>query len=320
MGTYVAKLQIGNDISNQAAFADILYGTCTTSASAAIKDVTFDYVDRVLQGLQIRVKFIYGNTATSGVKLRFPEGSSIVSLDVFGDCVCDAGGIVSFTYDNDGTDIYWRVTSGGISSVIKNYVTNTTTETIGSITGDMVFKGTIGTSPATIQTLPATGYKAGWTYKVATAGTYAGLDCEIGDVIIAINDGPTTDNGVIAADWTIVQNNIDGAIFKDDNAFTNTHVIIADGTNGKVKDSGFTLGKSVPADAIFTDTNTAYEYTLVTNSQAAFTSCSVLGDNDSGTILASIDAGVLKLEKGIMFGTTTYSLSANAVAGPSLTT
>ena len=38
---------------------------------------------------------------------------------------------------------------------------------------------------------------------------------------------------------------------------TNAHVVVFDGTTGKViKDSGFTIGKSVPSNAVFTDTNT----------------------------------------------------------------
>ncbi len=75
----------------------------------------------------------------------------------------------------------------------------------------MVFKGTIGTG-GTVTTLPTNGYQAGWTYKVITAGTYAGNPCEVGDLIIAINVGPATGYTVINTDWTVVQTNIDGSV------------------------------------------------------------------------------------------------------------
>ena len=57
----------------------------------------------------------------------------------------------------------------------------------------MVFKGTIGSSGATTTALPATHYQ-GWSYKVITAGTYAGQTCGIGDMIICITDGTTAND------------------------------------------------------------------------------------------------------------------------------
>lgn len=66
----------------------------------------------------------------------------------------------------------------------------------------MRFKGTIGTG-GDITSLPTSGVKVGDTYRVITAGTYAGQTCEIGDLIIATATTPT---------WTVAQTNIDGAI------------------------------------------------------------------------------------------------------------
>lgn len=112
----------------------------------------------------------------------------------------------------------------------------------------MTFKGTIGTG-GTVTALPAT-HKVGDTYKVSTAGTYAGAKCEIGDVIICVKDGSSD----TASDWTIVQSNIDGAVTGPTSS-TDAHVAVFNGATGKIiKDSGFTIAKSVPSDAIFTDT------------------------------------------------------------------
>lgn len=115
----------------------------------------------------------------------------------------------------------------------------------------MIFKGTIGTD-GTITALPAT-HSTGWTYKVITAGTYAGAKCEPGDMIVCLKDG-TADN---SADWTVIQANIDGAVTGPASSVAN-HVVVFDGTTGKViKDSGFTIGASVPSNAKFTDTTYA---------------------------------------------------------------
>lgn len=75
----------------------------------------------------------------------------------------------------------------------------------------MLFKGTIGTG-GTVTALPTSGYKKGWTYRVITKGTYATHNCEIGDLIIAIEDGPETQQSARGTDWTVAQTNIDGAV------------------------------------------------------------------------------------------------------------
>ena len=113
----------------------------------------------------------------------------------------------------------------------------------------MIFKGSIGSSGATVTSLPTTHYQ-GWTYKVATAGTYAGQACEIGDTIICITDGTSAND----AHWTVIQANIDGAVTGPASS-TGDHVATFNGTSGKIiKDSGYTIAKSVPSNAVFTDT------------------------------------------------------------------
>ena len=112
----------------------------------------------------------------------------------------------------------------------------------------MIFKGTIG-SNGTITQLPAT-HNAGWTYKVISNGSLAGEACEIGDMIVCIKDGTVA----TADDWTVIQTNIDGIITGPSSSTIN-HIATFAGTTGKtIKDSGFTIGTSVPANAKFTDT------------------------------------------------------------------
>ena len=112
----------------------------------------------------------------------------------------------------------------------------------------VVFKGSLTST----STLPTVSYKAGWQYVVQEAGVYAGNTCEAGDFVICIKDyasGSASD-----ADWAVVQVNIVGAVTGPSSAVT-AHVAVFDGTSGKIiRDSGFTIAKSVPASAVFTDT------------------------------------------------------------------
>jgi hypothetical protein len=116
----------------------------------------------------------------------------------------------------------------------------------------MLFKGTLGTG-GTITALPSTTAQVGWTYKVITAGTYGGQVCEVGDLIICLTAGSSSTE----ATWTVSQGNIDGAVTGPSEA-VEAHVAVFNGATGKIiKDSGFTIGTSVPSGAKFTDTTYA---------------------------------------------------------------
>lgn len=87
--------------------------------------------------------------------------------------------------------------------------------------------------------LPATGYEVGQTFRVAEAGTYAGVECETGDLIIVIKD---YEEGTASnSDFLVVQANVDGAVTGPD-ASTDANIVVFDGTTGrKIKDSSVTI-------------------------------------------------------------------------------
>lgn len=168
----------------------------------------------------------------------------------------------TLTLNGDPTD--------NLHAATKQYVDNILT-----INDALVFKGILGTDTGMISSLPPnaidSSYKQGWTYKVGTAGTYAGQDCEIGDTIYCIADGTTANN----ANWTIIQTNIDGTVIGPSESAGG--VAVFTGTTGKaIKDSGFTIATSVPENAVFTDTNTkvtsaANHYTPSTDANSELT-------------------------------------------------
>lgn len=87
--------------------------------------------------------------------------------------------------------------------------------------------------------LPVTDYKVGQTFRVAEAGTYAGVECEAGDLIIVIKDYAA--DGASNSDFLVVQANVDGAVTGPD-ASTDANIVVFDGTTGrKIKDSTVTI-------------------------------------------------------------------------------
>ena len=87
--------------------------------------------------------------------------------------------------------------------------------------------------------LPATDYKVGQTFRVAEAGTYAGQECETGDLIIVIKDYEA--DSASNTDFLVVQANVDGAVTGPD-ASTDANIVVFDGTTGrKIADSTVTI-------------------------------------------------------------------------------
>ncbi len=117
-----------------------------------------------------------------------------------------------------------------------------------AIDGGIRFMGVVTTSDG----LPTVGYKAGWQYAVKEAGTYAGQECEVNDLILCIKNyasGSASDS-----DWVVSQTNIVGAVTGPATSVAG-NIPVFDGTSGKIlKDSGLRVEKSVPANAQFTDT------------------------------------------------------------------
>ena len=80
----------------------------------------------------------------------------------------------------------------------------------------MRFKGTIGLKSLNNYTIngsdaefPSKTAAVGDTYRVVSAGQYAGVQCEVGDLLICIKADPTGETTA----WTVAQTNINGQIY-----------------------------------------------------------------------------------------------------------
>ena len=150
--------------------------------------------------------------------------------------------------------------------------------------GGVIFKGTIGTG-GTVAELPSP-HSTGWMYKVVASGVYAGQSCEIGDMIICLYDGEISSD----TDWVVVQGNTDRVVTNVDGATAGHIAVFSDASGLNVEDSGYTIAKNVPSDAIFTDTTYSFEIDNGT--------LKIIASNDNntdlplpkGTLIAVVDA------------------------------
>lgn len=184
----------------------------------------------------------------------------------------------------------------------------------------MIYKGTLD-GAATSQNSGAGGLTPaadrGHTYKVATAGYINGEPVEVGDMLICVTDSTaasTSSNfSTIKANWNIIQNNIDGVVFRGATAFTSGNVVIADGTSGKVKTSSYTIGKSVPSNAVFTDTN--YYHTTGSWNGLTYTATA---NGGAGALAFTIPTGTSSTQVAI--GNHTHSYAGSSSVGGAATT
>lgn len=124
----------------------------------------------------------------------------------------------------------------------------------------MIYKGVVNAN----SDLPATHYQ-GWTYKVATAGTYVGIACEIGDMIICNTDGTSANN----AHWNVIQTNIDGAVTSSSTDPVDNAIARFDGTTGRIiQKSGITIDDN--SNLIISHTTNATMTAASTNPQIIF--------------------------------------------------
>ena len=126
----------------------------------------------------------------------------------------------------------------------------------------MRFKGTIGLKSLNNYTIngedaefPSKTAAVGDTYRVVSPGLYAGIQCEVGDLLICIQADPTGTNTA----WTVAQTNINGQIYHTINGVqkgfysndTDTFSIFAPTTAGAL--GQVLTSKGGNSDPIWTD-------------------------------------------------------------------
>ena len=206
------------------------------------------------------------------------------------------------TFNNDVTVNSSYIISQAKAPTEKNHLVNKTyADNLLTVNDALLYKGTVNSSLTTEDTvnglykdLPAT-HKQGWTFKVAYAGTYAGVNCEIGDTIYCITDGTAANN----AHWTVVQTNIDGAVVGPSSS-TDNAIARFNSTTGKIiQNSGVTIDDSnnltVPGTTALKNTLNSYTANNVAlnlrpDNSSYYTTLSYQTDGNEAAVFATKSA------------------------------
>lgn len=157
----------------------------------------------------------------------------------------DASNTKVWTTDGNFTDISGIASSeavatiqaklAGIDDTVKGYVDSQ----VGGLTQALVFQGSVSQG----SDLPENP-KVGDTYVISAIGEYAGETCEVGDTIICT----VAKDGGTAAQWLVVQKNIDGAVTRGDDKSWDGKLLVGAAGNQVSSITG-TEGQIIQADA-----------------------------------------------------------------------
>ena len=139
-----------------------------------------------------------GTLILNGEGLRQSTGGSNTKVWTTDGGTVDISGLPS-----EGAVAAIQAKLAGIDDTVKGYVDSQ----VGGLAQALVFRGSVSQG----SDLPENP-KVGDTYVISAIGEYAGETCEVGDTIICT----VAKNGEIAAQWLVVQKNINGALTKGD--------------------------------------------------------------------------------------------------------
>ena len=123
----------------------------------------------------------------------------------------------------------------GIDDTVKGYVDSQ----VGGLAQALVFKGSVSQE----SDLPENP-KIGDTYVISAIGEYAGETCEVGDTIICT----VAKSGEAAAQWLVVQKNIDGVVTRGDEKSWDGKLLVGAAFNQVSSITG-SEGQLIKADA-----------------------------------------------------------------------
>ena len=171
-----------------------------------------------------------GTIILNGEGLRQSTGGSNTEVWTTDGGTTDISGIAS----NDAVAAI-QAKLAGIDDTVKGYVDSQ----VGSLAQALVFKGSVSQG----SDLPENP-KVGDTYVISAIGEYAGETCEVGDTIICT----VAKTSEAAAQWLVVQKNINGAVTKGDAQTWKGKLLVGDDGNSISVLKG-SRGQIIEADA-----------------------------------------------------------------------
>ena len=171
-----------------------------------------------------------GTLILNGEGLRQSTGGSNTEVWTTDGGTVDISGLPS-----EGAVAAIQAKLAGIDDTVKSYVDSQ----VGGLTQALVFQGSVSQE----SDLPENP-KVGDTYVISAIGEYAGETCEVGDTIICT----VAKSDETAAQWLVVQKNIDGAVTRGDEKSWDGKLLIGAAGN-QVSSIDGTEGQIIQADA-----------------------------------------------------------------------
>lgn len=171
-----------------------------------------------------------GTLILNGEGLRKITGGSNTTVWTTDGGTVDISGLPS-----EGAIAAIQAKLAGIDDTVKGYVDSQ----VGGLAQALVFKGSVSQE----SDLPENP-KVGDTYVISATGKYAGETCEVGDTIICT----VAKSGETAAQWLVVQKNIDGALTRGDDKSWDGRLLVGAPSNRVCSITG-TEGQIIQADA-----------------------------------------------------------------------
>ena len=171
-----------------------------------------------------------GTVILNGEGLRQSTGGSNTTVWTTDGGTVDISGLPS-----EGAVAAIQAKLAGIDDTVKGYVDSQ----VGGLAQALVFKGSVSQG----SDLPENP-KIGDTYVISAIGEYAGETCEVGDTIICT----VAKSGETAAQWLVVQKNIDGALTRGDDKSWDGKLLVGAPFNRVCSITG-TEGQIIQADA-----------------------------------------------------------------------
>lgn len=171
-----------------------------------------------------------GTVILNGEGLRQSTGGSATEVWTTNGRTVDISGLPS-----EGTVAAIQAKLAGINDTVKGYVDSQ----VEGLAQALVFKGSVSQG----SDLPENP-KVGDTYVINAIGEYAGETCEVGDTIICT----VAKSGETAAQWLVVQKNINGAVTKGDTQTWKGKLLVG-GDGNSISVLRGERGKIIQADA-----------------------------------------------------------------------
>ena len=171
-----------------------------------------------------------GTVILNGEGLRQSTGGSNTTVWTTDGGTVDISGLPS-----EGAVAAIQAKLAGIDDTVKGYVDSQ----VGGLAQALVFKGSVSQG----SDLPENP-RVGDTYVISAIGEYAGETCEVGDTIICT----VAKSGETAAQWLVVQKNIDGTLTRGDDKSWDGKLLVGAPFNRVCSITG-TEGQIIQADA-----------------------------------------------------------------------